>query len=301
MNEKLVSPITKKNDVSLVKKWNTKEIIEAYQKNFNYDAARFFSGVDEIYQYKCDETGYVFFYPIIEGDSDFYGYFQQFDWYYNPWKWEHQQVVPFLKAGASLLEIGSGRGDFISKITEEYDVKAIGLELNQKAVEEATSKKIPLLNVSLNEFSQTHKNAFDIVCSFEVLEHISDVHSFIKDSLECLKSGGYMIIAVPNNQSFIKEEPIPLNVPPHHIGWWDEDSLTGLSALFNIELCSILYEPLQSYHKEWYKSIIKRELIKNRYLRKLISVLFKSKFEKKAGVLSDWAIGHTILGIYRKN
>jgi 2-polyprenyl-3-methyl-5-hydroxy-6-metoxy-1,4-benzoquinol methylase len=300
MTKIVFSPLTNKDTVSLIKTWDTKKIIEAYKHNYNYDPSRFFSETNKIYQYKCNETGYVFFHPVIEGDSDFYSHFQQFDWYYNPWKWEHQQIVPLLTPGVSLLEIGCGKGDFISKIANKYGVETVGLELNQQAVRDAEKKGISILNLPLSELKKDHKNAFDIVCSFQVLEHVSDVRSFIEDSLECLKIGGYMIISVPNNKSFINEYVSPLNCPPHHVGWWDENSLSKLGQLFNIELCSIIYEPLQSYHQSWYKAIIRKKLIKNRYLRKLISLVFKSKFENIVDKLSDWAIGHTILGIYRK-
>jgi len=299
MNKTALSPLTKKANTILVNELATAKISKAYKRSFNYDASKFFQGINKIDQYKCNDTGYLFFEPDIKGDSDFYGYFQQFDWYYDPWKWEHQQVVPILKAGYSLLEIGSGRGDFINKISS-YGIHAIGLELNQKAGEEARGKGLSVLNISLEEFKKTHKAEFDIVCSFQVLEHISNVHSFISDSLECLKVGGYMIISVPNNNSFINEDFNPLNYPPHHIGWWNEESLSKLCTVFNIELLDILYEPLQPYHKEWYKTIFVKQFIKNKYLRKLITLLFKSKIEKITNKFSEWAIGHTVLGIYRK-
>ena len=131
MNNEIKSPITGTKNVSLIKVWPVDKLVKAYEKEHNYDVNRLFKDIKEIYQYKCEDTGYVFFNPVVEGDSEFYAYYQKFDWYYNPWKWEHQQIIPFLKDNSTVLEIGSGRGDFISKINSEYNANAIGLELNK--------------------------------------------------------------------------------------------------------------------------------------------------------------------------
>ena len=87
---KIASPLSKTSSVELVKNISTKNIINSY-KTYNINVLSYFSGLKEIAIYKCKETGYKFYYPFnLSGDSKFYEHFQNFDWYYMPWKWEHE-------------------------------------------------------------------------------------------------------------------------------------------------------------------------------------------------------------------
>jgi hypothetical protein len=90
-----------------------------------------------------------------------------------------------------------------------------------------------------------------------VLEHISDVREFIQDSVSLLKTGGAMIVGVPNNDTFIRFARDPfLNMPPHHMGMWNESSLRAMGRRFGLETETVYFETLPDYHYRYYYDVM---------------------------------------------
>ena len=301
---KIASPLSKTSSVELVKNISTKNIINSY-KTYNINVSSYFSGLKEIAVYKCKETGYKFYYPFnLSGDSKFYEHFQNFDWYYMPWKWEHEITKSYLKDDINVLEVGCAQGAFIKKINELFSLKkTIGLELNESAV--AKNEKWSILNETIQDFSKTNKEKFDIVCSYQVLEHIAEVKSFLEAKIECLKKGGKLIISVPNNDSYIKDADNCLNEPPHHMGLWNEASLLSLEQLFPVKVLQVHLEELQDYHIEHYVSAINYAKYPSEFLRKAIRKLNKvfgihQNLIEAATKNRKQYIGQTILVVYEK-
>ncbi len=121
----------------------------------------------------------------------------------------------------------------------------------------AARYKIHILNQTIQERAIENSNKYDVVCSFQVLEHVSDVHSFIESSLNCLNPKGYLIYSVSSADSFVTlvQNGI-LNIPPHHVTWWSDKALFNISDLFGMKLINIYHENLQEIHKDWYASTI---------------------------------------------
>ena len=262
------SPLIKGGKVKLLNVIKTQEIVNIYKNSFNLPVERFFEGKEEIYVFECTKTKYKFYYPFdIAGDSSFYEYLQQYDWYYMPWKWEHQKVYERIKSCASnlkILEIGCARGSFLERLSQE-GYECIGLELNEKAQNEAMERGIKVLSETIQEHASKYNDYYDIVCSFQVMEHIPNIGDVIEASIKTLKKGGRLFISVPNNASFLcLDEKNPLNMPPHHMGLWDETSLKNIAPIFGLKLNAVYLEPLQSYHKGYFKSVI-NNLLESQY------------------------------------
>lgn len=301
--QKVNSPITKTHNVSLLRNIEVKDIIKVY-KSFKIDVSNYFFNLKTISVYQCNDTGYMFYYPFnIAGDSSFYEHFQKFDWYYMPWKWEHEISQQYLKANMKVLEVGCAHGAFLKKVSENFNLsEAIGLELNETSP--LDHDKFKIYNESIQTYSKTKKEYFDIVCSYEVLEHIADVSAFLNAKIYSLRKGGKLIISVPNNDSFIKFNSIGLNSPPHHMGLWNVDSLKALEQNHPIKLDKIHIEELQEYHvgnyvyftyySKYPKLMAKILLRINKILGRYNKQFTKTKQNRKN------IIGHTILAVYTK-
>lgn len=129
------------------------------------------------------------------------------------------------------------------------------MEFSRKAIELAYKSEIEILDQSIENHSMQNHEKYDVVCAFQVLEHIPDVHSFIDPSLKCLKPGGYLLFSVPSTDSFLPScVNFYLNMPPHHVTWWSDRSLISIGRVFGLIVEDIYHEKLASYHRRWYLS-----------------------------------------------
>ncbi len=293
------SPVIYEKDVS------KDLLIKRYKEIHDLDISYIFSTTDKISIYKCRDSGYCFYYPFeVAGDSKFYEKLQDNDWYYMPWKWEHQLCEKYIKETDKILEVGCGRGDFLKNISNKFrNIQCVGLELNKKSV--FSGDRLEIQNITVEDFSLTHEGKFDIVCSFQVLEHIPLVNSFLKANIRCLADNGLLIICVPNNNSFIKHSKYNiLNMPPHHMGLWTENSLRKIGDYFNLELVEVSFEPLQEYHYEWYLSITVNRFtgkyLSGRVMKLINFFRLKSPLLKFVKNRANKIKGHSILIVFRK-
>jgi len=199
----------------------------------------------------CKDCDLRFFNPLFTGSQSFYEQLQKFDWYYKSEKFEYTHVNHFqeVRAAESLLEIGCGKGVFSDYLTANYT----GLEFSETAVAEAAALGRRVYNKSIEEYSNNTSSSYDVVCSFQVLEHTENPRSFIQGCIDCLKPNGTLIITTPAEDSWIGyKQDFSLNMPPHHVTRWTDKCYTDLGKLFPVELLSLEHTPLEPFHIPWY-------------------------------------------------
>jgi 2-polyprenyl-3-methyl-5-hydroxy-6-metoxy-1,4-benzoquinol methylase len=108
-----------------------------------------------------------------------------------------KRIRDFKKEGR-LLEVGFGCGIFLKYASRYF--KCTGIEISKFACDEALKlvngdSDIELYNISLEEFSTDKR--FDVICCFDVLEHIPDVDSAISKIKSLLAPGGIFVMIVP--------------------------------------------------------------------------------------------------------
>jgi 2-polyprenyl-3-methyl-5-hydroxy-6-metoxy-1,4-benzoquinol methylase len=301
------SPLTGNDNIYHIGTIKTKYLKGKYLETFGIKVNEIFGNLNEVEIYVCGDTGYRFYYPYnISGDGKFYEDLEKFDWYYMPWKWEHTKVVEMLTPGMNLLEVGCGQGGFLEGVLKRVSkINVTGLELNINAVELCRLKGLNVFSQSVQKFSFSNVEFYDIVCSFQVLEHISDVGSFIDANLKLLKKNGYLIFSVPNNDSFPKYDSLNdiLNMPPHHMGLWSKKSLKNLESIFPMKCIIQLNEPLQDYHLNWWLRVFEKRLKQKKHLFYFIYCSLRINkilkiFLRKFPHLVN---GHTTLAVYKKN
>ena len=103
------------------------------------------------------------------------------------------------KKQGKLLEIGSGTGAFASEM-KNRGWEVIGLEPDEKARQNA----MEFYQLSLHPVEDLYTlipGSFDAIVLWHVLEHVHDLHDYMKRFRELLKPDGVLIIAVPNYTS----------------------------------------------------------------------------------------------------
>ncbi len=304
-----VSPFNTAVTAEIIKEIPTTYLIDVYKQHYGIDLHDHFKNHPSILLCKCPLTSLEFFYPFgLDGDGKFYKELAKGAWYYQSDKWEHLQVAGLVKERSSVLEIGCGYGAFLKLIRKKFkQVDAVGLELNPEAVVEGKRSGVTILNNTLESYTLEHEGKkFDMVCSFQVFEHISSLDSIFKDSVRLLADGGTFVVSVPNNSvGFFRENILPsvvLNMPPHHVNHFNEDCFSKIGDLYGLELQNLIAEPLQQVNQHTY------------LYNQLYKLLFKSSFLIRAiwklkvhlliipflKMVSHKIKGHTIIAVYRK-
>lgn len=304
----VVSPLTGTGAVTLLYTVDVNKLAADYLRIFGIDIGVHLHGVRLIDVYRCDRTGYRFYHPFdLCGDSAFYAQLEKHPWYYMDTKWEHDEALHAVRSGDRILEIGAARGAFLLRAQAIAHVRCQGLELNQVAAATARGKGLDVAVETAEEHAVRHASHYDMICLFQVLEHIPQPASVLTAALQMLKPGGRLIVAVPDNSDratqslFVAPDNI-LNMPPHHLGLWNSASLCALTGLYPLLLERLIAEPAAAgYQQSAYRALIKEDLRKRYgiwgflYYAAVRSVLIGA-IERLSGYLP----AHTILAIYRK-
>lgn len=118
----------------------------------------------------------------------------------NAWlRWD--LVSRLLPSGVqSVLEVGCGQGGFGARLAARYP-SYHGVELDSSSYEVARARlaaaggrgEVHNGDLSVLPAGQT----FDLVCAFEVIEHIEDDRKALAEWLERLRPGGWVLLSTP--------------------------------------------------------------------------------------------------------
>lgn len=295
----ILSPVTKSHKTSKICSFHAKKIIQLYEE-IGLDVSRFFQ-MDDVYLMKCQKTGYRFYYPFISiGDASFYEDLSKNRSSYYSSRWEHYIAMEFLEIEDKVLEIGSGYGKFL-KILKVQGVKELkGIEINPDAVRYCQEENLNVETQRIENESIDLTERYNAICSFQVLEHIWDINSFINSAINLLEPKGKIIFGVPNNNPFLfmHDKFHTLNLPPHHAGLWNKKSLKNLEKVFPLKLISLKFEPLE----KTYSAFLGVQLVNNPYslIRLLLSVFNKIAPSLLKQFICYFFNGRNIVAVFEK-
>ncbi|MBI2613550.1 MAG: methyltransferase domain-containing protein [Candidatus Levybacteria bacterium] len=138
----------------------------------------------------------------------------------------YKYAASYVDRKKSVLDLGcsDGYGSFlIAKISKE----TVALDIDKKTIEDAR-KKYSMANLKFvlgNALSLKWKNKFDIVVSFQVIEHIEDVNLYLHQIKKVLKKGGIFILSTPNRLLRLRNGEKPWN--KFHIHEFEKEELTS--------------------------------------------------------------------------
>lgn len=103
---------------------------------------------------------------------------------------------------AMLLEVGCHEGLFLQQAKNEgFDV--LGIEPNIYAANYARERGLPVINGLFEDiFNEVENKKFDVVVLFHAIEHMTDYLENLKKIRTIIKPGGYLVIEVPNSESY---------------------------------------------------------------------------------------------------
>lgn len=110
-----------------------------------------------------------------------------------------RMIRKYFKTG-KLLDFGSGTGEFLNHCHKSgWDV--MGIEPNSLARERSIQKYH--LNIgNSDDFDNIHVKSFDVITLWHVMEHHNDPVKLMMTNHKLLKTGGLLVIALPNYESW---------------------------------------------------------------------------------------------------
>ncbi|HEX2394259.1 MAG TPA: class I SAM-dependent methyltransferase, partial [Bacteroidales bacterium] len=189
----------------------------------------------------CKICSFEFSDPFIAADAELYSLIYHSEAYYPVDKWEYkvshesiERYIKTLKQPVNLIEIGAGNGSFLKRLVNRQPLLS-GIYATEYS--EAGAKAIESLGIScfrkdfidINEKDINGK--LNIVCMFQVLEHMTSVHDLFKHLNKLTAPGAHLYISVPNNNQrrFFDRFGYFYDLPPVHVGRYNPKCMAELS------------------------------------------------------------------------
>lgn len=111
-------------------------------------------------------------------------------------RWQDQVISEAIPAGSSVLDLGCGGGQLLTKLRKYKGVRGQGVELNQAKVAECVEAGVPVLQTDIDEGLQEFADdSFDYVVLEETLQTL---HRPVQVLEEMLRVGRVGIVSFPN-------------------------------------------------------------------------------------------------------
>lgn len=197
--------------------------------------------------FRCVSCDLQFFEPAAPGSPRLYMALAHSDDYYQTVKPEFGFAKSRIIETDKVLEVGCGSGSFGASIRAS---RYVGLESSPVAIAAARTRGLAVHQESIEAHAAREPGSYDVVCAFQVLEHVPNVREFLSSCLRALRPGGRLVISVPSADSFAAYLPnFALDLPPHHLTRWTDKCLQEVPRLFGVDLLELWSEPLQPIHR----------------------------------------------------
>jgi 2-polyprenyl-3-methyl-5-hydroxy-6-metoxy-1,4-benzoquinol methylase len=139
----------------------------------------------------------------------------------------------------SILEIGAGFGTFCMEVKRRgvFD-RVVAVEPTPDLAKTCRGHGLEVLELPVEKIQLCDNELFDVVASFEVIEHLFSPKDFIKHMVRLLRPGGIVMLACPNGQGFDIETlgTASDTVDHEHLNYFNPESLVRLLAHCGLEI-----------------------------------------------------------------
>jgi len=206
---------------------------------------------DELTFYECGFCGLQWFDPVTQASGAFYARLDKRDWYYQSIRREYGWALRDAPPRSRILEIGCGDGKFLSLATKAGH-SVCGIELNPHAVAACRERSLDVVACDADQFAREHEGEFDVVCAFQVLEHVGSPAKLLQSMCKALRGNGRIIVSVPNVDSFKRHVFNCLDTPPHHVTRWRRETFIKAANTYRLNPLRVKSLPLETQHTDFY-------------------------------------------------
>ncbi len=153
---------------------------------------------------------------------------------------DHRAMLELVTRSSSVLDLGCGTGDLLALLVKEKDVKAQGIEIDDKAIFECVAKGLSVfhddIDTGLPEYGD---KSFDFVILNQSIQQVKKPDMVLR---EAMRVGKKVIVGIPNftyltaRLQIFFEGRVPVT-PSLPYEWHDTPNLHFLSLLDFSEYC----------------------------------------------------------------
>ena len=189
---------------------------------------------------ECDTCGLCYFSPLVAGDSDFYRELMK-GAHYEEDRWEFGKVASALPPGLTVADLGSGSGAFLRSLGDS-PARRVAVDHNVDVAEGLRTDGIEFRS-EIASLAAEHPETFDVVCAFQLIEHLRTIAEVVEPARACLRPGGSLFVSVPTRERTRKSGLEPLDCPPHHVSRWAPAQFQVLAQRFDLRLRHVQIQP----------------------------------------------------------
>lgn len=114
----------------------------------------------------------------------------------SPSRIDHKIIIEWIEKGASVLDLGCGDGKLLSRLIEEKQVRAQGIEINEEAIHHCIAKGLSVFQEDIDSGLAAYAdNSFDYVILNQTFQQVKKPDFVLK---EALRVGKKVIVGFPN-------------------------------------------------------------------------------------------------------
>jgi methionine biosynthesis protein MetW len=154
---------------------------------------------------------------------------------------EHQVIMDWIENEATVLDLGCGDGELLSRLVEEKNVRAQGIELSDEAIHRCVARGLSVFQEDIDSgLAEYGERSFDYVILNQTFQQVKKPDFVLR---EALRVGKKVIVGFPNFcyitdriQIFFRGKvPVTPSLP---FEWYDTPNLHFLSIADFREYCN---------------------------------------------------------------
>jgi methionine biosynthesis protein MetW len=153
---------------------------------------------------------------------------------------EYKAILSWIRQGSSVLDLGCGDGALLSLLVREKDVKAQGIEIDERSIHQCVARGLSVFHEDIDRgLSDYSDRSFDYVVLNQSFQQVKQPDIVLK---EALRVGRKVIVGFPNFAHYLARlqiffrgiTPVTPSLPYE---WHDTPNLHFLSILDFINYC----------------------------------------------------------------